>query len=74
MKKDSLVFLRAGEVCLMRTLIRYFHFMGTFCFFFLYPSLLLSWIFEHDCLNTCCLGCLTWMWFVFFVFALVQCN
>ena len=25
-----------------------------FFFFFL----LLSWMFEHDCLDTCCLGCL----------------
>ena len=33
--------------------------------FFLYPSLLLSWMFEHDCLDTCCLGCLVYMCFVF---------
>ena len=34
-------------------------------FFFLYPSLLLSWMFEHDCLDTCCLGCLICMCFIF---------
>ena len=34
--------------------------MGTFFFFFFfeYPSLQLSWMFEHDCLDTCCLGVL----------------
>ena len=31
----------------MCTLIQYLHFMGTF-FFFFNPSLLLSWMFEHD--------------------------
>ena len=43
--------------------------MSFFFFFFLFfafrgyiefcnPSLLLSWMFEHDCLDTCCLGVL----------------
>ena len=32
---------------------------------FFNPSLLLSWMFEHDCLNTCCFGCLICMCFVF---------
>ena len=38
-----------------------------FFFFFFCPSLLLSWMFEHDCLDTCCLGCLIiiYMCFVF---------
>ena len=29
--------------------------------FALNPSLLLSWMFEHECLDTCCFGCLTIM-------------
>ena len=37
-----------------------------------YPSLLLSWMFEHDCLDTCCFGCLICMRSVFFVFAPIQ--
>ena len=32
--------------------------MGTFFF------LLLSWMFQHDCLDTCCFGCLIYMYFV----------
>ena len=44
------------------TLIRYLCFMGTF---FFNPSLLLSWMLEHDCLDTCCFGCLIHMCFVF---------
>ena len=32
-----------------------FGFIGTF---FFNPSLLLCWMFDHDCLNTCCFGCL----------------
>ena len=27
--------------------------------------LLLSWMFEHDCLDTCCFGCLICTCFVF---------
>ena len=34
-----------------------------------YPSLLLGWMFEHDCLDRCCFGFLRCMCFVF---ALVQ--
>ena len=34
-----------------------------FCFF--NPSVLLSWMFEHDCLDTCCFGCSICMSFVF---------
>ena len=30
-----------------------------------YPSSLLSWMFEHDCLDTCCFGCLICMCFIF---------
>ena len=29
------------------------------------PSILLSWMFEHDCLNTCCFVCLICMCFIF---------
>ena len=29
------------------------------------PYLLLNWMFEHDCLDTCCFGCLICMCFVF---------
>ena len=38
---------------------------------FLHPYLLLSWMFEHDCLDKCCFGCLICMCFVF---ATVQCK
>ena len=31
------------------------------CDIFLSPSLLYSWMFEHDCLATCCFGCFTCM-------------
>ena len=34
-------------------------------YIFLCPSLLLSWMFEHDCLDTCCVGCLICMCFEF---------
>ena len=27
---------------------------GFYGYFFFYPSLLLSWMFEHDCVDTCC--------------------
>ena len=30
-----------------------------------YLFLLLSWMFEHGCLDTCCFGCLICMCFVF---------
>ena len=41
-----------------------------FCGYFLKKkkikqSLLLSWMFEPDCLDTCCFGCLICMCFVF---------
>ena len=43
-----------------------FEFYGYILFlFFLYPSLLLSWMLEQNCLDTCCLGCLSCMCFVF---------
>ena len=41
----------------MCTLIWYLGFVGTF----LNPILLLSWMFEHDFLDTCCFGCLICM-------------
>ena len=34
-------------------------------FLFLNPSLLLCWMFEHDCLDTCCFGCLICMCFIY---------
>ena len=47
--------------------IRFLHFMGKkiFTFFFFNPSLLLSWMFEHDCLDTSYFRCLTCMCFIF---------
>ena len=65
-----LVFMRHNSslVCMvgftMCTLIRYLRYMGIF----FYPSLPLSWMFEHDCLGTNCLGCP--ICFVFFYFHL----
>ena len=50
-------------------LIRYLGFMGTFL---LLLCKLLSWMFEHDCLNTCCFGSIHV--FCIFVFAPVQRN
>ena len=47
----------------MCTLIRYLRFMGPFIL--KYPSLLLSWMYEHDCVDTCCFGRLICMSFVF---------
>ena len=40
-------------------------YVDTIFAFFPYQSLLLSWMFEHDCLDTCCFGCLICMCFVF---------
>ena len=43
--------------------------------FLKYPSLLLSWMFEYDCLDTCCFGCLIIMHVLcIFVSALVHHN
>ena len=33
-----------------------FGFVFFLFFFFFYSSLLLSWVFEHDCLDACCFG------------------
>ena len=52
----------------MCTLIRYMGFMGHFLFHCSVGC------FQHDCLDTCCLECLTCMCFCIFVFAPVQCN
>ena len=52
----------------MCTLIQYLSVIGTF----LYPSLLLRWMFEHDCLDTCCCWLSSMHVFCIFVFALVQ--
>ena len=42
----------------------------TVVFFFLrYPSSLISWMFEHNCLDTCCFGCLLCMCFVLHLFS-----
>ena len=57
----------------MFTVIWYSGFMGTSSFFlFKYPSLQRSWMFEHDCLDTCCFGCLFLHAFCIIVFELVQ--
>ena len=42
-----------------------FAFYGYSLSFFLYPSLLLNWMFEHDCLDTFCSECLICMCFIF---------
>ena len=47
----------------------YVLFLG--CFFF-YPSLLISWMFEHDCLDTCCFWVSYMHVFCIYVFAPVQ--
>ena len=46
----------------MCTLVWY---LGLKIFFFQYPALLLSWMFEHDFMDTCCFGCLICVCFVF---------
>ena len=42
----------------MCTLIQYLGFIGNFFYCF-------SWMFQHDCLDTCCFECLICMCFVF---------
>ena len=42
----------------MCTLIRYLGFMGYF-------FKLLNWMFQHDCLDTCCFECLICICFVY---------
>ena len=54
----------------MCTLMRFLYFMHSWIFFF-YPSLLLSWMFEHDCMDTCCFGVSYMHVFCIFVFAFV---
>ena len=44
----------------MCTLIRHLGFMGVFFFFSL-----LSWMFQHNCLDTCCFECPICMCIVF---------
>ena len=51
----------------MCTLTRYLGCMGNFFSLF-------NWMFQLDCLDTCCFKCLTCMCSVFFVFAPVQRN
>ena len=46
--------------------------MGTWIF--LYPSLLLSWMFEHACFDTCCFGCLICMCCIFLYLHLFSAN
>ena len=50
-----------------------FFFFFFFFFFLFNPSLLFSWMFEHDCLDTCCFGYLICMCCIF-VFAPAQRN
>ena len=60
-------------MCALITVFRFYGYFGFVCLFCFYPSILLSWVFEHDCLDTCCFGCLICM-FCIFVFAPVQGN
>ena len=55
-------------MCTLSTTISACYEDTAFChfpFFFLNPSLLLSYIFEHDCLDTYCFGCLIYKRFIF---------
>ena len=56
-------------VCMVRITFMYidtiFVFYGYIDFKKKKKSLLLSLMFEHDCLDTCCFGCLVCMCFVF---------
>ena len=48
-------------VCMVRIASVYINTIYTFygyILFFLYPSLLLRWMFEHDCLHTCLQACI----------------
>ena len=70
MRHNSLVVLYGWDYYVCIDAI--FAFYGYVDFF--YPSLLLSWMFEHDCLDPCCFGCLIIMqvFGVFLVLTLVQ--
>ena len=45
-----------------------------FCSSFLNPSLLLSWMFEHDCSDTYCFGCLICICFIFLYLHMFSTN
>ena len=47
------------------TVFTFYGYILFFFSFFKYPSLLISWMFEHDCLDIYCFGCLLCMCFVF---------
>ena len=49
-------------VCMVGIIYVY---VDTVCGFLWVFFLLLSWMFEHDCLDSCCFGCLICMCFVF---------
>ena len=51
-----------------------FVYVDTVYGFYGYCVFMLSWMFEHDYLDTCCFECLICMCFVYFVFAPVQRN
>ena len=51
-----------------------FEFYAYFFFFILNPYLLLSWMLEHDCLDTCCFGCVLCMCFVVLYFCICTCS
>ena len=62
------VYNKSSLVCMAR--ITYVHTDTVFgfyehLFFLKYPSPLLSWMFGHDSLDTCCFACLIYMCFVF---------
>ena len=50
-----------------------FTFYGYILFLYIYPSLLLSWVFEHDCWTHAVLD-VFYAYVLYFVFALVQCS
>ena len=56
----------------MCTLILFLCFMGTQIF--LNPFLLLSWMVEHDCLDTCCFGRLMYVCCIFLYLHLFSAN
>ena len=61
----ALILLYTHSIVILYVCDTIFAFYGLIDFFSLNPSLLLSWMFEHQCLDTHCFGCLICMCFVF---------